>query len=215
MSDAFYRTVRFLGRHVFWLSGSPVVIGAEGVPAAGPCIIAATHQSPYDVAVLIAHTRRMLDFVSIVEAFRNPLVAWFYGSLNAFPLDRSRPDAKTVRIILNRLERGRTVVMFPEGGLRRGLDSVVHSRRIRPGIGRIALLADAPIVPCVLIGTGAYSKFTSWLPLRRTRYGVMLGPPLAPTGSPEGLEARLVDSFVAIHQDLSRKMGRDSGAVDS
>src|ERR1041384_2498243 len=118
MSDAFYRAVRMVGTTAFWASASPVVVGESHVPGSGACIIAATHQSPYDVPLLIRHTRRLLDFVSTVEVFRNPLVAWFYGSLNAFPLDRSRPDVATVRVILDRLRRGRVVAIFPEGAIR-------------------------------------------------------------------------------------------------
>jgi 1-acyl-sn-glycerol-3-phosphate acyltransferase len=206
MSDTFYRLVRMVGRPVFWMSSRPIVIGVEHVPLRGPCIIAATHQSPYDIPLLMRHTPRMLDFVSIVEVFRNPLVAWFYGSLNAFPLDRSRADAKTVMIIIDRLERSRVVAMFPEGGFRKGAESVVHSRRIRPGIGRIASLAQAPIVPCVLMNSGVYSHFASWLPLGLARYGVIYGEPIDPGLEPEAIELALVDRFVALHGTLSRVM---------
>jgi len=207
MSDAFYRAVRFLGTPPFSMTSAPVVIGVEHVPRTGRCLIAATHQSPYDIPILIRHTPRLLDFVSIVEVFRNPLVAWFYGSLNAFPLDRSRPDAKTVRVIVDRLRRSRAVTIFPEGGFRKGTDSVVHTRRIRPGSGRIARLAGAAIVPCVIINSQAYSRPVSWLPLRRTRYGLIYGAPIEPTFEPEVIEAKLIDAFVSLHADLSERMG--------
>jgi 1-acyl-sn-glycerol-3-phosphate acyltransferase len=206
MSDAFYRAVRSIGATAFWVSSAPTVIGIEHVPTTGPCLIAATHQSPYDIPLLIRHTPRLLDFVSIVEVFRNPLVAWFYGSLNAFPLDRSRPDAKTVRIIVDRLQRSRAVTIFPEGGFRKGSDSVVHTRRIRSGSGRIARMAAAPIIPCVIINSQLYSRPISWLPLRRTRYGIIYGAPIAPTLDADVIEASLVDAFVALHTELSKTM---------
>jgi len=208
MSDAFYRAVRFVGTGIFMTSSLPLVVGRERVPARGACIIASTHQSPYDVPLLIRHTPRLLDFVSIVEVFSKPLVGWFYGSLNAFPLDRSRADSKTVRIILGRLERGRAVAMFPEGGIREGRDSVVYSGRIKSGVGRIAHLAGAPVVPCVVIGSHAYGRFGSWLPVRRIRYGVIYGEPILPDPEPQRLEERLVDAFVTLHRQLSERMGR-------
>ncbi len=206
MSDAFYKVVRFIGTTAFWINSAPIVIGVDGVPATGKCLLAATHQSPYDIALLIRHTPRNLDFVSIVEVFRNPLVAWFYGSLNAFPLDRARPDARTIRVIVARLERGRAVAMFPEGGLRKGTDSVIHTRRIRPGIGRIARLTGATVIPCVVINSGVYCRVSSWLPLRRTRYGVIYGAPIDPALEPATIEARLVAAFVALHAELSSAM---------
>lgn len=223
MSDTFYKFVRFVGSPVFWSTAAPVVLGREHVLAAiggaasgasdgskghatGCCIIAPTHESPYDVPLLIVQTPLLLDFVSITEVFANPQVAWFYGSLNAFPLDRSRPDSGAVRTILARLKQGRTVVMFPEGRLRAGKDSVVHTRKIKSGIGRVAEMAGAKIVPCVIINSAAYQRPISWLPLFRVRYGVIYGEPLNPELLGERTEEALVDALVALHAQLRAAM---------
>ncbi len=206
MSDAFYSLVVALGRPIFWVTSRPVVIGTEHVPREGACLIAATHRSPYDIPILMRHSGRAVDFVSIVEVFRNPLLAWFYGSLNAFPLDRSRPDSRTVRIILDRLRRGRAVGMFPEGRLRGEDESVVRTRRIRPGIGRLACLSGAPVVPCVIVNSGAYGRITSWLPRRGVRYGIIYGVPIEPVLGAEGVESRLVAEFVGLHAKLTQMM---------
>lgn len=203
MSDVFYKFIRFAGKHAFWASSRPVVRGVEHVPLVGGCLIAANHTSPYDIAVLIRHTPRLLDFVSIVEVFENPVVGWLYGKLNAFPLIRDKPDAPTVRTMLRRLEGGRVVVMFPEGGFRRGEASVVHSRTMRRGIGRIANLAKVPVVPAVLINTAAYSRPTSWLPLARTRYAVAFGAPIEPGGAPEEIEAALIDAYAKLFAETA------------
>ena len=215
MSDTFYRVVRSIGSLAFWVSGSPVIMGIQHVPRVGACLVAATHQSPYDVPLLIRHTPRLLDFVSITEVFKNPLVAWFYGSLNAFPLDRSRPDSKTVRVILDRLRRARAVGIFPEGGFRKGLYSVVHTRRIRPGTGRIAHMTGATVIPCVIIDSHAYARVRGWLPLRQTRYGVIYGEAIDPTLDPEVIEARLIDAFVLLHARLTAEMAAQSRSFAS
>ena len=182
-----------------------MVIGAEHTRRDGPFILAATHQSPYDIPLLMRHCARPLDFVSIVEVFKNPFVAWFYGSMNAFPLDRSRRDPATVRVILDRLSKGRAVAMFPEGGFRRGADSVVHSRRIKPGIGRLAQLAGVPVIPCVIVNSIAYSRVISWLPIGRTKYAIAFAAPLLPTDDPAALEVRLIDAFVDLHAMLTNR----------
>lgn len=205
MSDAFYNLVWYTCAPAFLVSGKPIVLGRQHVEREGAFILAANHQSPYDVPLLMLHVRRKIDFVSIVEVFRKPLVGWFYGSLNAFPLDRGRADSKTVRIILDRLARGRVVGMFAEGRFRKGQDSVVHSRQIKRGIGRIAQLANVPIVPCVIVGSERYAKPKSWLPLRRTRYGIAFGEAIEPTGDETEIEVRLVDQFVSLHQQLSEQ----------
>ena len=178
MSDLAYYVVWQIGVTAFWTSSSPTVLHKGRLRRKGAYILAPTHFSPYDVACLIALSPRNLDWVSIVEVFRNPLVALFYGSMNAFPLDRSRPDSPTVRVILDRLKRGRAVAMFPEGGIRTWENSVLNGGNFKPGVARIAQLADVAVIPCVILGTGVYSRFTSWLPLRRVRYGVIFGEPL-------------------------------------
>jgi len=206
VSDAFYKATRFLALPVLCTTSRPVVLGLENVPRSGACLIAANHTSPYDVPVLIRHVPRPLDFVSIVEVFQNPFVAWLYGNMNAFALDRRKPDAPTVRKILNRLERGRVVVMFPEGGFRRGEASVIRSRTMRPGLGRIANIAAVPVVPAVLINTSVYAKPGSWLPFFRTRYAIAFAPPISPQGSPEETDAAVIEAFVRLYAQAVAKL---------
>jgi 1-acyl-sn-glycerol-3-phosphate acyltransferase len=203
MSDWFHQFVRGLGRHAFWLSSSPVVIGAEQTRRDGGYLLAAgNHQSPYDIPLLMRHCARNIDFLSISEVYSNPFVAWFYTSMNAFPLDRSRRDPAAVLTIVRRLQRGRVVCIFPEGRFRRGRESVLHARRIQSGIGRIAKAASVPIIPCVIVNSIAYSRVTSWLPIRRTRYGIAFGEPMPPLDDPAETEAKLVEEFVRLRAML-------------
>lgn len=208
MSDWFYSLARFAAMPAFWVSSRPVVTGLSYIPRSGPCIIAATHQSPYDVPLLIRHAPRHVDFLSIVEVFRLPFVGWLYTNLNAFPLDRSKADPATVRVALDRLAKGRVVAMFPEGGFRLRERSVIHGGGIRPGIARMATLAHAPIIPCVVLNSLLYARFHSWLPLRRTRYALAFGPPIHPdpadtTGA--RTESRLITDLRQLHTQLLRE----------
>lgn len=206
MSDRFYDVVVAIGRSAFWVNSSPVVIGLEQTARPGPFILAANHESPYDVGIVLRHSIRHLDFLSIVEMFRKPFVGWLYRNMNVMALDRSRPDAPTVRAILDKLAHGRAVAMFPEGGIKRGDQRVVVSGRMRPGVGRIAKLSGAPIIPCVMIGSGAFWKVRAWMPLRRTRYGIIFGRPVEARGEPAEIEKALVEQFVALHKELSEAM---------
>jgi 1-acyl-sn-glycerol-3-phosphate acyltransferase len=202
MGDAYYRFVVLIGRMPFWVSSRPTVLHAERARRSGPFILAANHTSPYDVPLLMRHTPRRLDFVSITEVFRNPLVAWFFSGMNAFPVDRSRRDPATVRIILDRLSRGRVVAMFPEGRIRSEAESVVHGGSFRPGVARLAKLAGVPIVPAVVWGSGAYARVATWLPLRRTRYGVIYGEPIEPTDDEQATERSLADAYRTLYEEL-------------
>jgi 1-acyl-sn-glycerol-3-phosphate acyltransferase len=123
-------------------------------------------------------TRRHIDWVSIVELMRLPLVGSFFRALNAMPLDRGRVDAATVRSIIERLRRGRVVGIFPEAGIRTPTTSVLQGGSYRGGLGRIAQMAGVPIVPCVVVDTANFGRPGAWLPLRRTRFAVAYGEPL-------------------------------------
>jgi 1-acyl-sn-glycerol-3-phosphate acyltransferase len=209
VSDLFYKTVRLLGLPPFLVSARPVVLHAERARRNGPYILAPNHLSPYDVPCLIKETPRVLDFVSIVEVFRNPLVAWFYGNMGAMPLDRSRVDPVTTRAILARLATGRVVTMFPEGRIQDDAGSVLNGGTIRHGVFRLARTAAVPILPCVILGTRAYHHFNAWLPLRRTVFGINYGEPLFPNESwddPKTPERQLRDAYCQLHRELLEAM---------
>jgi 1-acyl-sn-glycerol-3-phosphate acyltransferase len=206
MSNLFYNLVWTTCWPAFGVSSSPIVLHRQRVPRTGPFILAANHLSAYDVPCLMKEVPRVLDFVSIVELFRNPLV--LFTGMGAMPLDRSRRDSATTRQVVQRLRGGRVVAMFPEGHIRTPQGSVLAGGTIRPGIGRIAHLADVPVVPCVILGTGAYCRFSSWLPLRRVVYGVSFGQPLrlsrddTEADPAHALEQQLIESWRALHREL-------------
>ena len=212
MSDLFYNFVWTIGWAIIKITSDPVVLGVRHTSRQGAYIIACNHGSPFDVPLLMKNTRRQLDFVSITEVFAVPFLGWFYGSMNAFPLDRSRRDSPTVRIILDRLARGRVIAMFPEGRIRRGSDSMLNGGTIRSGVGRLAAIANVPVIPAVVLNSAAYLKFENWFPHNIIRYGVSFGEPLyARTDLPtdeagKELEVRLVAAMRGLDVELRRAM---------
>lgn len=214
MSDLFYNLVKCVGRVPFVISHRPTVVGLENTRRESPFLLAANHTSPFDIALLIYHVQRHLDFVSSTEVFSIPVLGRFYGAMNAFPLNRNRVDPETVRIILQRLASGRTVAMFPEGGFRLQDKSILHGGSMRPGLGRIARIAQVPVIPCAIEDSLVYAKPASWLPLRRSRYGLAFGQAMTPPGSDatndqtSDFESHLADRIRDLHKNLLDKMGR-------
>ena len=205
VSDWYYRLVRFVGRSAFFVSSRPVVLHAERADREGAYIIASNHFSAYDVAVLIRHTPRLLDFVSIAEMFRAPLARWFLTNMNAMPLNRGRVDTVTTREILERLARGRVVAMFPEGRVQDEAGSVLNGGKIRTGVFGIARKANVPIIPCVVLGTRAYRRFAQWMPVRATVYAMNYGEPMFPSERWDDLEvaeSELRAAYQQLHQEL-------------
>jgi glycerol-3-phosphate dehydrogenase (NAD(P)+) len=134
--------------HVYWRLSR---IGREHIPATGPVILASNHRSFLDPFVIGVMVRRPIYFMAKKELFANRFVAWLLSSLGAYPIDRGASDQEAMATTRAILERGDGVLVFPEG------------TRIRPGelgrpkrgIGRLALVTGAPVVPIAVIGTEA------------------------------------------------------------
>ena len=209
----FYHLVCAICQPALSVSRQAVTMGLENInDTSGAFLVAANHSSPYDIALLLSHSRRYLDFVSSKEAFQNPFTRRLYGGMGAFPLDRSRPDAGTVRTILERLQHGRAVAMFPEGGVRLSEKSLLGNGTIRRGLGRICMLAQVPVIPVVIIGSEKYSKPAAWVPFARTRYGIYFGKPLAPPKADadeeatNAFEARYIEAMRGMRRELVERM---------
>ena len=208
MSEAFYKTVRGIGRGVFHLASRPMILHAERAGRPGAFILAANHASPVDSALIIHAAARVIHWISIVELFRRPFPRWFLSGMLAFPLDRSRADAATMRAVARRLRDGEVVGIFPEGGVRRSGDSVLRGGRIDDGVCKLAQLAGVPVIPCAVVGGENFASFPSWLPLRRTRWAVAFGEPIALRNDLPRAEARRVmveqlqDAFRALQAEV-------------
>lgn len=222
-NDVFYRLVHFFGSGVLDVSSRSVVLHRERTERDGGFLLAANHLSPFDVPCIIRTSLRPLDFVSIVEVFENPLLGWLYGSLNAMPLDRHSQDLVIVREIVQRLRAGRAVAIFPEGRIHTEETSVLKGGEVTQGFGQMAMMADVPIVPCVVLGSSNFYGVTPWLPLRRTRFAMAFGEPLrAPSTDAEGrplgrarswrlLEEQWRESLLALYDELAEELSRRSG----
>lgn len=190
MSEAFYKTVRLVGRGVFRIASDPLVLHRERAERPGPFILAANHASPFDAPLLIAATPRVIYWLSIVEIFQTRFSRWFLSGMLATPLDRSKVDTATMRTMARHLRAGRVIGIFPEGRLRSGEQSVLQGGGMREGVCKLAELSGAPVVPCVVAGSEKFHRWRSWIPFARTRYVIAFGDAIAPAVDLPRSEAR-------------------------
>lgn len=157
-------------------------IGREHVPHDGPVIFASNHRSFLDPFVIGTVARRPLYYVAKKELFGHRVQAWFLNSLGAIPVDRGQSDEEMLQTARAILDRGDSLVIFPEG------------TRIRPGalgrpkrgVGRMALETGAPVVPIALIGTEDVRRGWRIYPRKiRIRAGSPLVFPQTDNPSPE------------------------------
>jgi 1-acyl-sn-glycerol-3-phosphate acyltransferase len=166
-----YWMVRALFQPFFHIYFRMSRIGREHIPADGPVIIAANHRSFLDPFVIACMSRRPLYYVAKKELFAHRVTAWFLNSLGAFPIDRGAADHDAMATAREILERGDSVLIFPEG------------TRIRPGtlgtpkrgVGRLALETGAPVIPVAVIGTETVRR--GWR-IRPHKVSIRAGAPL-------------------------------------
>jgi len=132
--------------------------GIEQLPEGG-FVLAANHTSNFDPwpLALPLFPRRQLRFMAKRELF-NPILKPILLGGGAFPVRRGEADLEAVRRAVDLVRSGEIVVMFPEGTRRRKGLRKKHEARAHTGAARIALAADAPLVPAAIKGTDQLSR---------------------------------------------------------
>ncbi|MCI0822248.1 MAG: 1-acyl-sn-glycerol-3-phosphate acyltransferase [Chloroflexi bacterium] len=149
MKDWFYYTCRFLQRGTLKAFADWEVVGRENIPPMGPLIIIANHQSNMDPPMLVASLQRRVYFLAKSTVFNSALTRWLLASYGAFPLDRDKDmDIRAYRWVINQLNKGQPVVLFPEGT--RSPNGMIKAKS---GFAQIALHTQAPILPVGITGT--------------------------------------------------------------
>ena len=121
------------------------VIGLEHVPA-GPCVILSKHQSAWETYALPCLLPQTLVWVCKRELLWIPFFGWGFAVLCPIAIDRSAGRKALEQLVeqgMDRLKRGRSVVIFPEG------TRVAPGEKRRYAIGG-ALLAERsgyPVLP--------------------------------------------------------------------
>ena len=131
-----------------WVAGVDTkVSGIENIPPGG-CIIAAKHQSDWDVFAIFPHSVRPAYIVK-KELMRIPFFGWAARSLDCIEVDR-RKGAQAVPEMMRQahaaVERGCRIVIFPEGTRKAPLAAPDY----KYGIARLYAELKVPVVPVAL-----------------------------------------------------------------
>lgn len=121
------------------------VEGRENLPAAGPALIAARHESAFDTFIWFA---LLPDAVYVLkrELLWLPVYGWYAWKTRQIAVDRAaggRALRHLVKAGKEAAREGRQIVIFPEG------TRVAPGRRvpIQPGVVALATATGLPVVP--------------------------------------------------------------------
>jgi len=207
---ASYCTGKLLVRLLFACAVRIRVLGLENANRAGGLLLAANHISHFDPFLISLAFRRKIDWMTMAEFFRFRMVEFLLRAVDAFSADRDRADRKTIRTAIERLKNGRVVGIFPEGGIRDGIRSLLQGAPLRPGASTLAHIAGVPIVPCVILGSDRLYSIKQWLPLRRTPIWIAFGnpilyfPELPKPQARERIESELAAAFKNLYAELQQ-----------
>ncbi len=123
------------------------VKGIRNIPKRGTRLLVCANHTGYSDPIFVTMPFgpfRRIRYMAKSTIFRIGWKRHFLNELGAFPVEQRSSDVGSIRHAIGEIEKGKPVVVFPEGGRRlRGLDNL----EALPGIGLIALKADAYILP--------------------------------------------------------------------
>lgn len=156
-------------------------IEVEGTwPSEGPFLITPRHISAYDPIALTGAMRRD-QLESLFWAgwtgllFSSAARRAFSRMARILPIDPGAAPRKSLALAAEALDRGHSLVWFPEG--QRGADEVLQP--LRPGIGLLLAAHPVPVVPVWIEGTETVLPIGQLIPSHGT-IRIRIGEPLYP-----------------------------------
>lgn len=128
-------------------------LGLENMPMEGPALLCSNHQSFIDPPLVGCGLPREIHYLARRTLFRNPVFAAYIRALNAHPVDRDGGGPQGLKAVLDILDQGHPVLVFPEGTRTR--DGKIGEAK--PGIGLAILKSSAPVLPLRI--SGAYECY--------------------------------------------------------
>ncbi|HET6406592.1 MAG TPA: lysophospholipid acyltransferase family protein, partial [Chthoniobacteraceae bacterium] len=152
MARLTYAISRTISCAIFSVVSDRRVLHSERANRPGACILASNHISHFDPLLLTSAIPRQIDWMAMSDLFKPRLLGWWLRQSDCFPVQRFKADRVALKTAIDRLQNGKLIGMFPEGGLRDGEASVLGGAPLRRGIRAVADLGNAPIIPCVILG---------------------------------------------------------------
>jgi len=156
--------------------------GGRNIPAEGPALLIANHESFLDPIAVGLTTTRQLCYLARKTLFTSPLFGGFLRSVGCVPVDQEGVAKDGLKAVLDLLSQGRAVLVFPEG--ERTITGQMNP--LKPGIQLLIKRTKAPIVPVGIAGafdafprSRKFPRFSPlFMPAGRGTMAVSVGAPL-------------------------------------
>ena len=176
------------------IAGVTVTVeGRENIPKDTAVMFTPNHQGDYDIPLMLLYLDRPHGLVAKAETKKIPFVRTWMTLLNCVFLDRSNPRKamEAMREAEALLERGESMVVFPEGTRSRG----DHMNEFKAGAFKMACKAKVPVVPVAIDGSYRIMEANGGL-MKPAHVRVLILPPIE-TASLDRAEQRALPQRVA------------------
>ena len=197
---------RWIG-YMIWAARLHLGLTCEirGTPPTGDCIIAAKHQSFWDILV-IAHAVPRRAFIMKREVMRVPVMGWYAWKVGCIPIDRGRGrDAMGIMSteVKARMQDGGVgqLIIYPEGT--RTLPG--QRKTYKHGVATLRAGTGLPVVP-VAVNAGLFWPRSGW-GIRRGRAVVEFLPVIDPDQPQADFMPRLERQVEAASDRLMAEAG--------
>lgn len=130
------------------------IYGKDKLPKTGAVIVASNHISFLDPPAAAISLTREAHFAAKEALIKNKLLGPIICYLNAFPVKRGGFDNAALKNMVQVLQNGGVLIMFPEGTRSRIGDFLPFKR----GIGYVVSKTGAAVLPVYIEGTNALKK---------------------------------------------------------
>lgn len=145
-----HRCARLWAQLILKTTGVRVeVSGLEHVDPRHSCVLAANHQSIYDIPILFASLPLQLRIVAKASLGRVPFLGWHLQRTGHLLVDRTNPGAGIVAKMRRLVSESHSLIVFPEGT--RSMDGTLG--RFKKGPFLVAVDAQLPVVPVSISGS--------------------------------------------------------------
>jgi 1-acyl-sn-glycerol-3-phosphate acyltransferase len=212
MAEPFYRLGERIVPPIVAMQGTKFTFqGLENIPARGGALLAQNHTSYLDwlpTMLAVRERGRRMYFMIKAEMADVKAVNYVIKHARLIPVDR-RGGHDALEVAVQRMREDQLIGMHPEATISRSYEL----REFKTGAARMALEAQAPIVPVIV--WGAHRIWPKDHPKKVFRNKVPItvsaGRPLQPQGTVEQLNAALREAMNALLYQVQEEYPHPDG----
>jgi 1-acyl-sn-glycerol-3-phosphate acyltransferase len=203
------KLVRFFFRGILFLAGVKYEVrGAENLPAEDESVLfVGNHRSYFDIIVLQTLVKGPIGFVAKKEFKHYPLLPLYMEDMGSIFLDRDniRASLATIADGTDRLEKGLSLGLFPEGTRNHG-DELLPFKQ---GGYRMAEKSGRPIVLMALSNFGKIFEENKFHFLRSRHVIIEFDKPVYPSEMPKEERKEFYNNIPIRIQEILDKNAKD------